>query len=96
MTIEQAINDLTDVSRSIAEVAESEEDENNRINAQNFADNCKQLAAWLRELQERRKADSCEGCMHRYGEKLICQMCARYYRDKYVAERRTDGQRTGD
>ena len=45
MTIEQAINDLTDVSRSIAEVAESEEDENNRINAQNFADDCKQLAA---------------------------------------------------
>lgn len=51
----------------------------------------RQLAAWLRELQERRKADSCEGCMHRYGEKLNCQLCARYYRDKYVAERRTDG-----
>ncbi len=52
MTIEQAINDLTDVSRSIAEVAESEEDENNRINAQNFADDCKQLAAWLSILKK--------------------------------------------
>ena len=51
---------------------------------------CKQIADWLRELQERRKVDSCEGCMHRYGEKLSCQMCARYYRDKYVAERRTE------
>ncbi len=49
----------------------------------------RELAAWLRELAERRKADSCEGCMRRYGE-LICQMCARYYRDRYVAERRTD------
>ena len=49
-----------------------------------------QLAAWLRELRERRKADSCEGCMHKYGEKLTCQICARYYRDKYVAERRAD------
>ena len=58
MTIEQAIDDLTDASRSIAEVAESESDEANRINAQNVADDCKQLAAWLRELQERRKADS--------------------------------------
>ena len=51
---------------------------------------CKQLTAWLRELAERRKADSCEGCMHRYGERLTCQLCARYYFDKYVAERKTD------
>ena len=49
-----------------------------------------QVAAWLRELAERRKADSCEGCMHRYGERLTCQLCARYYFDKYVAERKTD------
>ena len=55
MTIEQAIDDLMDASRSIAEVAESESDEANRINAQNVADDCKQLAEWLRELQERRK-----------------------------------------
>ena len=51
---------------------------------------CQYIADLLKELKERRKADSCEGCMHRYGEKLTCQLCARYYRDKYVAERRTD------
>lgn len=55
-----------------------------------YAERHNQIAAWLRELAERRKADSCEGCMHRYGEKLNCQLCARYYRDKYVAERRTE------
>ena len=55
MTIEQAITDLMDASRSMVEVAESEEDEANRINAQNFADDCKQIAEWLIELQERRK-----------------------------------------
>ena len=55
MTIEQAITDLMDASRSMVEVAESEEDEANRINAQNFADDCKQIAEWLIELQEKRK-----------------------------------------
>lgn len=67
MTIEQAIDDLMDASRSIAEVAESESDEANRINAQNVADDCKQLAAWLRELKERRKAPeivTCYECKH--------------------------------
>ena len=67
MTIEQAIDDLMDASRTIAEVAESESDEANRINAQNVADDCKQLAAWLRELQERRKAPEivyCHECIH--------------------------------
>ena len=65
MTLEQTIDDLMDTSRSIAEVAESESDEANRINAQNVADDCKQLAAWLRELKERRKAPEivfCKDC----------------------------------
>ena len=65
MTLEQAINDLMDASRTIAEVAESESDEANRINAQNVADDCKQIAEWLRELQERRKAPEiirCKDC----------------------------------
>lgn len=55
LTLEQAINDLMDASRTIAEVAESESDEANRINAQNVADDCKQIAELLRELQDRRK-----------------------------------------
>ena len=68
MTLEQAINDLMDASRTIAEVAESESDEANRINAQNVADDCKQLAGWLRELQERRKAT----------EVVFCKDCAKH------------------
>ena len=76
MTIEQAIEHAEDIAISAIGCECREEH--------------RQLAAWLRELQERRKADSCEGCMHRYGEKLTCQLCARYYRDKYVAERRTE------
>ena len=67
LTLEQAIDNLMDVSRSIAEVAESESDEANRINAQNSADDCKQLAEWLRELKERRKVPEiirCKGCKH--------------------------------
>ena len=65
MMIEQAIDDLMDTSRTIAEVAESESDEANRINAQNCADDCKQIAEWLRELAERRKAPEvvfCKDC----------------------------------
>ena len=75
MTLEQAIDDLMDASRSIAEVAESESDEANRINAQNVADDCKQLAAWLRELQEHRKAPEivrCGECRHRDPEDKKC------------------------
>ena len=67
MTLEQAIDDLMDVSRSIAEVAESESDEANRINAQNVADDCKQIVEWLRELQERRKGLGivrCKNCIY--------------------------------
>ena len=51
-----------------------------------------QLTAWLRELQERRKTDSCEGCKHRTGGDRfwICQKCRRQYEDKCEAERRTE------
>ena len=51
-SLKQAIDDLMDASRSIAEVAESESDEANRITAQNVADDCKQLAAWLSILKK--------------------------------------------
>lgn len=68
LTLEQAIDDLMDASRTIAEVAESESDEANRINAQNFADDCKQIAELLRELQERRKQP----------EIIKCKDCAYY------------------
>ena len=67
LTLEQAINDLMDASRTIAEVAESESDEANRINAQNVADDCKQIAELLRELQDLRKAPeiiTCGECIY--------------------------------
>ena len=52
----------------------------------------RQLAAWLRELQERRKADSCEGCVKEFGKGylLVCTSCKRNYADLYEPERRTD------
>ena len=60
MTLEEEIDELMDYSRSIAEVAESESDEANRMSAEYFADYYKQLAEWLRELQAWRKAyDDC-------------------------------------
>ena len=79
MTLEEAIEQYANTA-VFCKMHESEK----------YAAEFKQLAAWLRELAERRKADSCEGCMHRYGERLTCQLCARYYFDKYVAERKTD------
>ena len=52
MTLEQAIDDFMDDSRSIAEVAESESDEANRLSAQYFADYYKQVAEWLKILKK--------------------------------------------
>ena len=52
----------------------------------------RQLAAWLRELQERRKADSCEGCVYEEVSFLRCVKCKRNkkYYDRYDPGRRTD------
>ena len=62
------------------------------------AENQRQIAEWLRELAERRKADSCEGCKHvgrweneyEYGVSCPCLRCARRAQDNYEPERRTD------
>ena len=58
-------------------------------------DEHRQLAAWLRELQERRKADSCEGCKniglweneYEYGVSCPCLRCARRAKDNYEPEK---------
>lgn len=70
-----------------------------------FAERCKkdaeeyeQLAGWLRELQERRKADSCEGCKniglweyeYEYGVSCPCLRCRRRASDNYEPERRAN------
>ena len=60
----------------------------------------RQLAAWLRELKERREhglMQGCYGCKHKpFEEKNRCRSCKRMCLDKYEPERRTDVQRTGD
>ena len=98
MTIEQAINDLMDASRTIAEVAESESDEANRINAQNVADDCKQIAELLKELKERRKAPEivrCGECVN-FAERDFCKVAGHNVHRKsncmqvFGAERRTE------
>lgn len=98
MTLEQAIDDLMDASRSIAEVAESESDEANRINAQNVADDCKQIAELLRELQERRKEPeiiTCGECVN-FAERDFCKVAGHNVHRKsncmqvFGAERRTE------
>lgn len=57
-----------------------------------------QLTAWLRELQERRKADSCEGCVKEFGKGylLVCTSCKRNYADLYEPERRADETKRSD
>ena len=52
-----------------------------------------QITAWLRELQEKRKTDSCEGCVFEEGSFLRCMKCKRYkkYYDRYEAGEITDG-----
>lgn len=51
MTLEHEIDEFMNYSRSIAEIAKSDEDEANRMSAEYFADYCKQIAEWLKELK---------------------------------------------
>jgi len=57
-----------------------------------------QITAWLRELQERQKADSCDGCVREFGKTylLVCASCKRRYADLYEPERKTDEAKRSD
>jgi hypothetical protein len=63
-----------------------------------WQEECEQLAAWLRELQDRRKADSCEGCKniglweneYENGLSCPCLRCTRRAKDNYEPERRAN------
>ena len=59
---------------------------------------CQYIADLLRELQERRKADSCEGCVKEFGKGylLVCTSCKRNYADLYEPERRADETKRSD
>lgn len=54
---------------------------------------CQYIADLLKELKERRKADSCDGCVREFGKTylLVCASCKRRYADLYEPERITDG-----
>jgi len=58
----------------------------------NSAEKHRQIAELLRELQERRKTDNCEGCVKEFGKSylLVCTSCKRNYADLYEPERRTE------
>ena len=79
MTIEQAIEHAEDIAVSAIGCECREEH--------------RQLAEWLRELQERRKTDSCEGCVYEEGSFLRCVKCKRNkkYYDRYEPGRRSNG-----
>ncbi len=61
---------------------------------------CQYIADLLKELKNRRKSDSCEGCKniglweneYEYGVSCPCLRCARRMKDNYEPERRTDEQ----
>ena len=76
MTIEEAIEHAEDTATSAIGCECREEH--------------RQLAAWLRELVERRKADSCKGCVYEGCDCLLCVTCRRICKDKYKPERRTE------
>lgn len=92
LTLEEAIEYAETVARANESLVSNYESDKRRSEIH------RQLASWLRELQERRKADSCEGCLKEFGKTylLVCASCKRRYADLYEPERRTDGQRTGD
>lgn len=75
MTLEEAIEHAEDIAISAIGCECREE--------------LSQLVAWLRELAERRKADSCEGCVREFGKTylLVCASCKRRYADLYEPEK---------
>lgn len=51
--------------------------------AEKKTDEDKQLTKWLKELQERRKSDNCDGCYYNVGGCAVCETCRRMCIDKY-------------
>lgn len=86
MKIDEAIFYVETVARANESLVSNYESDKRRSEIH------RQLAAYLRELQERRKADSCEGCVREFGKEylLVCASCKRKYADLYEPERRTE------
>jgi len=85
-TLEEAIEYAEEVARANESLVSNYESDKIRAKIH------RQLSAYLRELQERRKADTCEGCVKEFGKTylLVCASCKRRYADLYEPERRTE------
>ena len=92
---------LDEAIRHEMNIAEKQEELAKVCIAKRAKDDClkcaeehRQLAEWLKELAERRKQiKSCKGCKWlRLPDGCANDRCARMYKDRYEAERRTDGQ----
>ena len=74
-SLEQAICECTRKAEANRELAKYNKSHVDRANDLKNAEECEQLAAWLRELQERRKAPeiiTCGECKHRDPEDKKC------------------------
>lgn len=90
LTLEQAIKHAEEVANDYEDMTHAYTLDSTKLHK--CAKEHRQLAAWLRELQERRKADSCEGCVNESKPNLlVCYTCRRHwhYADLYK-ERRTE------
>ena len=92
MTLEEAIIHAEEAANTYEDMMDDYALDSKKLHK--CANEHRQLAEWLRELQERRKADSCEGCVNESGKSnlLVCCTCRRHYHyaDLYKPERRTE------
>lgn len=92
MTIEEAIRNYEESERINTELAENCVSAMAKNHNLDNAEKCRQMIEWLRELQARRKDNSCKGCVFEEGSFLRCMKCKRYkkYYDRYEPGRRTE------
>jgi hypothetical protein len=94
MILEQAIKHAEEVANDYEEMTHDYTLDSEKL-AKCAAEH-RLLAAWLRELAERRKIDSCKGCKniglweneYENGLNCPCLRCARRAKDNYEPERR--------
>ena len=98
MTIEEAIKHFEESEKTNQILAEHYASVLAKNHNFESAEKCRQMIELLRELQERRKAYSCEGCKnnglweneYENGISCPCLRCARRMNDNYEPERRTE------
>lgn len=102
MTLEEAVKHAEEVANDYEDMTNDYALDSSKLHK--CANEHRQLAAWLRELQERRKEPEivrCGECVN-FSERVFCKVAGHNVHRKsncmkvFGAERRTDGQRTGD